>query len=79
MNAKLYRVPVSGSPFNAAVFVAADDMYEAYNKVVRLCPGVEFHLHGTAVVESIFVANADGRNTRLTEQASVDKALWRSS
>ena len=86
MSAHLFRVPISGSPFNAAHFVAAESPLEAYNKVVRLYPrSCEPYFYGVAEVESVFLSEVDGvkdyrirdsRNplTRLPEDAVVEEA-----
>lgn len=60
MKAKLYRVPISGSPFNAAIYVAAHTRHEAYNKAVKFNTAPPL-LYGTAEVEAAFVSgNCDG-------------------
>ena len=61
MSAHLFRVPISGSRFNAAHFVAAESPMEAFNKVVRLYPlSREPYFYGVAEVESVFLSEVDG-------------------
>ncbi len=62
MSAHLFRVPISGSPHNAAYFVAAESPLEAYNKVGELYPSplishAPLYFNGVAEVRGLFVAD----------------------
>ena len=59
MEARLYRVPIKYSPFNAAIYVAACCSYEAFNIASRFGTAAP-DLAGIAEVQGLWVCEPKG-------------------
>jgi hypothetical protein len=59
MEARLYRVPIKNSPFNAAIYVAACCSFEAFNIASRFGTAAP-DIAGIAEVQGIMVSELEG-------------------